>query len=276
MSAREMPSAVKPEPSRVHRAAFAFSISCLSRLLILRDRLFGWTRCGRVPEGIDERASRCTVASGPYLLDAVLVEPAGVPARAALLICHGIAETVEQWFGVQQLLAARGVASLVFDYAGYGRSTGHPDWEQFEQDAIASCGALRELRPELPVSVLGFSLGSGVAVAAIDRLPAQRLVLCQAFTSFRNAAVAGGFPRILAGLVPPIWQAQSALEKCQLPVLVVHGEKDRLFPVAMARQLAAWCRPRAGIVLVPGSAHNQPFRKPHLAYWGPIAEWIGA
>jgi pimeloyl-ACP methyl ester carboxylesterase len=59
-----------------------------------------------------------------------------------------------------------------------------------------------------------------------------------------------------------------------MPVLIVHGEKDRLFPVAMAHELAGWCAPRAKVVLVANTRHNQPFRKPQLSYWGPIVEWI--
>ena len=47
------------------------------------------------------------------MLDAVLVTPDANGARASLLICHGIGETVEHWLAVQQLLAANGVASLV-------------------------------------------------------------------------------------------------------------------------------------------------------------------
>jgi pimeloyl-ACP methyl ester carboxylesterase len=181
---------------------------------------------------------------------------------------------VEQWFGVQQLLAAHGVASLVFDYSGYGKSTGRPHWEQFELDAVAAFAALKELAPALPISLLGFSLGSGVAIAAIDRVAAHCLILCEAFTSFRHAAVSVGIPRPLARLVPPIWHAQQRLAECKLPVLIVHGEKDRLFPIAMARELADWCEPRAEVVLVPNTTHNQPFRKPHISYWGPIIEWI--
>jgi alpha-beta hydrolase superfamily lysophospholipase len=286
MCTTETPSAGKrspgDSPSRAHRAAFSYVIACISRFMILRDRALGWTKRGRVPAGIHERVSRHAIPGAVHhpidgtaqILDAVFVEPARVPARAAVLLCHGIGETVEQWFGVQQLLAAHGVASLVFDYSGYGKSTGRPHWEQFELDAVAAFAALKELAPSLPLSVLGFSLGSGVAIAAIDRLAARRLILCEAFTSFRHAAVSVGIPRPLARLVPPIWHAQPPLSRCKLPVLIVHGEKDRLFPIAMARELAGMCEPRAEVVLVPNTTHNQPFRKPHLSYWGPIIEWM--
>jgi hypothetical protein len=42
----------------------------------------------------------------------------------------------------------------------------------------------------------------------------------------------------------------------------------------MAHELAGWCEPRAEVVLVPKTTHNQPFHKPHISYWGPIIEWI--
>jgi hypothetical protein len=275
MRTGELPAAEEGSPNRAHRVSFSLAIAWTSRFLILRDRALGWTKCGRVPAGIHERASHHAIPGADHFLDAVFVEPARAPARGAVLLCHGIGETVEQWFGVQQLLAANGVASLVFDYSGYGKSGGRPDWEQFELDAVAAFGALEDLAPSLPISVLGFSLGSGVATATIDRLAAHRLILCEAFTSFRHAAVSVRIPRPLARLVPPIWHAQLRLAECKLPVLIVHGEKDRLFPIAMAHELAGWCEPPAEVVLVPKTTHNQPFRKPQLSYWGPIVEWLG-
>jgi uncharacterized protein len=273
MRSDAIPAAKEPAPSRAHRRYFTYAITCISRYMILRDQALGWTRSGRQPAG-NERASRHRIKSAASLLDAVFVEPASGAAHAAVLLCHGIGETVEQWFGVQQVLAASGVSSLLFDYSGYGKSTGHPDWDQFECDAVAAFDKLRSLAPGLPASVIGFSLGSGVATATINQLPAHRLVLCQAFTSFRNAANAAWIPKPLRQLVPPIWHAAEPLAQCKAPVLVVHGENDRLFPVAMAAELAAFCTPRARLVVVPGMSHNQPFRTPRLSYWGPVIEWV--
>jgi uncharacterized protein len=274
MAGVEAPVAEKPSASRAHRFYFAFAFSWIARFLNLRNRLFGWDKSGRAPEGIHERSSRHSIVSGASRLDAIFVEPTSRPAVAALLLCHGIAETVEQWFGVQQILAANGVASLAFDYSGYGKSAGRPDWDQFELDAIASFDLLHQLAPDLPLSVLGFSLGSGVAVATINRVRAERLILCEAFTSFRVAAHSFLIPKALSSLVPPIWHAEEQLCNCKLPVLIVHGEKDRLFPFQMATDLAAFCSPNAEVVLVPDTTHNQPFRKPHISYWGPIISHI--
>ncbi|MEI9969805.1 MAG: alpha/beta fold hydrolase [Terracidiphilus sp.] len=163
------------------------------------------------------------------MLDAAYVRPAAARPRAVVLICHGIAETVDRWLPVQQLLASNGVASLVFDYSGFGKSTGHIDWRQCEIDAISAFRALQQLEPAQPIALLGFSLGSGIAAAVVNQVDADRLILCAAFTSFRDGARAGGLPALLNSWAPPIWSAEHSLRGCRVPVLVVHGEKDRLF-----------------------------------------------
>jgi hypothetical protein len=218
--------------------------------------------------------SRHAISSGKNVLDAVLVKPQSKAAQASVLICHGIGETVEHWHVVQQLLAAGGAASLVFDYSGYGRSSGFFTASQSEQDAVAAFLFLERLMAPLPVAVLGLSLGSGIAVATIRKMPAHRLVLCAAFTSLRKAAVSIGIPRALAFVVAPIWDAEDALRNCAIPVLIIHGEKDRLFPVRMATELATFCGPACELVIVPKVSHNEPFYHPQMSYWGMIAAWL--
>jgi len=61
------------------------------------------------------------------------------------------------------------------------------------------------------------------------------------------------------------------LRSCEIPVLIVHGERDRLFPVRMAEALMAACAGPSELVVVPGLAHNEPFYRPQIAYWGLIA-----
>jgi uncharacterized protein len=273
-----MPEKQHSNPGRAmrsHRRSFSVALTCISRFLILRDLLFDPLPGRDAGEEVELAISRHAIPSGDNLLDAVFVEPADAPARGVLLICHGIGEIVGRWLKVQELLAVNGVASLVFDYSGYGKSTGAIDWSQLEGDAVAAFTACTQLAPKLPVSVLGFSLGSGIAAATIHEVAAHRLILCAAFTSFRDAAHAAGIPVQLGPLIPPIWLTCETLRACALPILIVHGEKDRLFSVKMAEELLASCGAKAKLMVVPDMAHNQPFRKPHLSYWGPIIEWLG-
>jgi hypothetical protein len=257
-------------PTQIRQSIFNFAITSSSRVLLVRDRLLGRIERDWRVETRHAGVSRPAIASGGNSLDAVLVRPVSVPERASLLICHGIGETVQHWFAVQQLLAANGVASLVFDYSGYGRSSGAFSPAQAEQDSIAAFLRLQGLTAPLPVSVLGFSLGSGIAAAITSRVSANRLVLCAAYTSLREAAMSIGLPKWLAFGVPPIWDAEKALCGCSVPVLIVHGEEDRLFPARMAAELHSMCGTDTELVMIPNLSHKEPYARPELSYWGLI------
>lgn len=256
--------------NRVRNLLLTVAVTSTSRVCLVRDRLMR-----RIPwDGSAETAgpgtSRHSIPSMKQRFDAVLVRPASGDPLASVLICHGIGETVEHWHRVQQLLAESGVASLVFDYAGYGRSPGFFSARQAEEDSIAAFHFLVGMTAPLPVSILGLSLGSGIALAIVGKVPAHRLVLCAAFTSLREASGRVGVPPAFLFAVPAIWDASDALRKCPVPVLIVHGEKDRLFPVHMARELAGFCRSNCELVIVPGASHNDPFYHPQNSYWGSI------
>jgi alpha-beta hydrolase superfamily lysophospholipase len=252
---------------RAHRLLFTVSVTVIWRIFVLRDRLLGRIGRDRRNGAPELPAVRYSIPSGSECLDAVFVGPAVGRATAALLICHGIGEIVDHWSLVQKLVATRGVASLVFDYAGYGRSSGAVDWRQCELDAVSAFKFLKGLVPDLPVSIMGFSMGSGISAAILPRVDADRLILCSAFTSFRDAAGALGLPRGLSSVVPPIWNGKESLPGCMRRVLIMHCERDRVFPVRMASELASWCGTTAEVVIVPDQKHNEPFYRPQWSYW---------
>ena len=176
---------------------------------------------------------------------------------------------------MQELLAAEGVASLVFNYSGYGRSTGWIDADQLELDAICAFAYLRALRPQARISLLGFSLGSAIATAVVTKVAPHRLVLCSAFTSFRKAAASLGVPTWLARLLPDRWDVEQALRSAAAPpLLILHGGADRLFPVRMARDLATVSASSAELVLVPALEHNAPIDAPSREYWSRVASFV--
>jgi pimeloyl-ACP methyl ester carboxylesterase len=256
-----------------HRPSFSIALTVASRALLLRDRLRGRVPSQR-PDVPELTATDHDIPSGSNLLHAVYVEPAGQSVQATVLLCHGIGEVVAQWFPVQQLLAGQGVASVVFDYSGYGRSSGSIHWTQCEQDAVSAFQFLESLAPGRPISLLGFSLGSGIAAAVVNNLRAHRLILCAAFTSFAEATHALGVPRVLSRLIPPIWNAKETLCACDRPILIVHSTTDRLFPAEMARELASYCPANANLHLVTGVSHSEPFYFPKMSFWGPVIAFL--
>lgn len=262
------------KPGFLDGLSFTIAVTAASRTMILRDRLMRRVRKPCFGEDSAPSTFRHSIRSREQILDAVFVTPSAESPRAALLICHGIGETVDHWLPVQHLLAGHGIASLVFDYAGYGRSTGTVRWEQCENDAVAAFEFLQTLVPAIEPSIMGFSMGSGVAAAILDRTAPHRLILCAAFTSFQAAAGAVGIPKRYTVWAPPIWDTLQSLGRRSPPALIIHGGHDRLFPQQMASDLAGCCGVSSQLVIVPGLQHNEPFRRPRPLYWNHVVRWL--
>ncbi len=250
---------------------FTGAISAVSWGLMGRDSLLG------VAGRLRKHATReeFFFSSGTRRLAGVYV--AGVAGGPVILLCHGIGETVGHWSAVQAFLGERGVGTLVFNYSGYGRSSGRISAKNCDEDLVSAYTELRRrVGPERRVYVLGFSLGSGIAAGGVGGLiPAPAgLFLCEAFPAFREAVGVMGFPGWVAQAFPDIWRTVDAVKSLELPVCVVHSDGDRLFPIDMARRIASAGGERAELIVVLGLTHNEPYLRPTDGYWGPIVERV--
>lgn len=249
----------------------SWALTAVSGGLIFRHRLLGVTRRLRKHGA----RSEFFLASGERRLACAYVP--GIIGGPAVLLCHGIGETIEHWSAVQALFADHGIASLIFNYSGYGKSSGRVRPEHCDEDLFSAYAELRlRVGPETPVFVLGFSLGSGIAAqgAGALRPPAAGLFLCEAFDSFREASCAAGVPRWLTRAVPDLWTTAATIERIQMPVWVVHSDGDRLFPLEMPRKIVKACGPRGELIVVAGLSHNEPYLTAAPSYWQPVIERI--
>lgn len=260
-----------PMSERWRSHLLSVPLGWVSRGFMVRDALLGVTR--RFPK--NESREEFFFASGGRRLAGVLVAvDEGVPV---ILICHGIGETVEHWSGVQAWFRDHGVGTMVFNYSGYGASSGKIRSEHCDEDLMSAYAELRRrIGPDVPVFVLGFSLGSGIAASGVGDMepPPAGLILCEAFTSFQDAVRSAGFPHWLARELPNVWNTVVVVAAAQLPVCVVHSDGDKLFPLKMPRRIAKVCGERGELIVVAGLAHNEPYLKPTDAYWSPIVEWM--
>jgi pimeloyl-ACP methyl ester carboxylesterase len=247
----------------------ALLLTFASRFLLYRDRLNGTLK--RFLHDRSPDAERWAIPSGGRKLSGIYLS-AG-EAAPVLLICHGIGERVEYWGGVQTLLRNLGASSLVFNYSGYGESSGTISCTHCEQDAIAACRMLSE-RGDQPIFLLGFSLGTGVASAVAARLPLEGVILCEGFSTLREAGVAFGFPRWVTRIVPDAWRTVDRVSEIEVPILIMHSSADSLFPAPIAQQVALASGKRGTLILLDGLEHNAPIFTPTDFYWRPVVDWI--
>ncbi|TML99786.1 MAG: alpha/beta hydrolase [Actinobacteria bacterium] len=127
---------------------------------------------------------------------------------------------------------------LLFDYRGYGRSSGRPDEEGTYRDALAAKNALLT-RPECDparVIYLGESLGGAIALALALEVPPRGLILQSTFTSLR-AVAHHHYPVIPPVVIPDAYPSIRRIAKLKAPLLSLHGDRDEVVPLSEGRAL---------------------------------------
>ncbi len=179
------------------------------------------------------------------------------PVHAHVLLCHGNAGNVGDRVLHAALLSAAGLDVLLFDYRGYGRSTGRPSEDGTHRDAHAARAALLS-RPDVdPARVvhLGESLGGAVALELALQHPPAGLVLMSTFTSVRDMA-RRHYPVVPPPLVPDAYPSLRRVPRLRAPLLVLHGDRDEIVPLLHAEALFEAAPEPKDLQVIEGVGHN--------------------
>lgn len=160
-------------------------------------------------------------------------------------------------------VASRGFDVLIFDYRGFGDSTGSPTEAALTADArLVWEYATTELGYEpQQVVIFGESLGGAVALSLWSEVnpkapnPAA-LILNSTFTSMTETVADQyrWFP--FHFLLLDRWPSINRIDDVRSPVIVFHGTEDKMIPVAHGKSLAAATQ-NGRFVEVSGGQHNE-------------------
>jgi hypothetical protein len=150
-----------------------------------------------------------------------------------------------------------GFGVLQLSYRGYGSNPGRPTEEGLYADGRAALAFLAgEGVPRNRTVFYGESLGSGVAVELAQGTPIAALVLESPFTSVPDVA-RHHYPFVPAGLlVRDRFDSASKIARTRAPLLVLHGEKDRVVPIRYGRALFAAANEPKEFHAFPEADHN--------------------
>jgi len=210
----------------------------------------------------------CIDAPDGVRLHGWLAEPDAGPPREVVLFCHGNGRNVTTRRHVIELFRDRmGCAVLVFDYRGYGKSTGRPSEAGVLADARAARRWLADHAgiPEGDVVVVGHSLGGGVAVDLASADGARALVLEGTFTNLPDVAEAHvPFLPVRAAMRAGL-NSVGKIPAYRGPLLQVHGDADEIVPYRLGRELHAAANEPKRFVTVPNGNHNDLYTPEYVA-----------
>lgn len=220
-------------------------------------RLAGWYLAAKVGE----------VGGGQRRLGEAAPERSNLPKPSptsrtspGLLWFYGNGENVAAIWPIVRAFQPPGTAVLVIDYPGYGGSGGRAN-ERALYAAADAAYAMLAARPAVDprrIYVYGRSLGSAVATYTAAHHPVAGLILESPFT---NAAAMAQyhyrlFPRFILRLS---LDNLANVKQVHCPVLLFHGDADRLVPTRMGMAVAAATAGPVEVVLIHGAGHNETY-----------------
>jgi dipeptidyl aminopeptidase/acylaminoacyl peptidase len=215
-------------------------------------------------------AAECWVEPpDPRIQDVFLTLPTGerihawwlpIPdATGAILYAHGNAGNLSQrGRGVVRWATELNSSVLIFDYPGYGRSTGRADERSCYAAAESAWDWLtheQKIAPE-QMLLLGASLGGAMAVELAQHHDCRAAVLIKAFSSIPDMAQQM-FPWLPSRyLVRHRYDNCAKLPNLRRPVFVVHGTGDRVIPFSHSERLFAAANEPKEFLRLEGDDHN--------------------
>ncbi|NES07675.1 MAG: alpha/beta hydrolase [Okeania sp. SIO2F4] len=173
-------------------------------------------------------------------------------AKYTILYSHGNAEDLGAILPRLQDLRDIGFNIFSYDYQGYGTSQGKPSVKGAYQDINAAYEYLTQKLgiPANQIIVYGRSVGGGPSVDLASRQPVAGLVIESSFTTaFR---VVTRIPIYPFDKFPSI----DKIKNVNCPVLVMHGNADRVIPFSHGQQLFAIANQPKLSFWVDGAGHR--------------------
>lgn len=163
------------------------------------------------------------------------------PARAdrpTVLFLHGNGGEIADRADRLAFYRSRGFGVAFLSWRGYGGSTGSPSETGLLTDAKAAYDHLRAqgVEPDRIVLV-GESLGTGPAVQLAAANPVGALVLEAPYSAAVDIARAA-YPWLPVGvLMKDQFRSRDHIGAVRAPILILHGEADRVIPPGFGRRL---------------------------------------
>jgi len=187
--------------------------------------------------------------------------PAEQPDAPTILYLHGNDINIS---GVQDIAHAYRLHSmeynlLMVDYRGYGKSTGgEPSEAKVYEDAEAAWDYLaKRIGSSKRIFIYGHSLGGAIAIdLAVHHPEAAGLIVESTFTTMTDMGKREYKYLPVEWLLNQYFDSLHKVGKLKIPVLYIHGTKDKLIPYRMSEQLFEKSPQPKFLKLIEGGGHG--------------------
>jgi uncharacterized protein len=180
-----------------------------------------------IPDSLIEEV---TMPSGGNTLYGYWVRSNGTRPGITFLYCHGNKHHIDEYWNRVMLLHATGANVFIFDFRGFGRSTGTSSEAGLKEDAEAALAYVRGRADVVAdsIALYGYSLGNVASIhLAARRFDPLFLVAESPFAS-STSLVQGSLALDLPArwLTDGTFDNASEVREIRTPLLLLHGSDD--------------------------------------------------
>lgn len=182
------------------------------------------------------------------------------PAKGTVLFFHGNASTLNSWGKTYEWIVASGYHLVLYDYRGYGKSTGRRNQQILYQDAEAIYDWLAQREDPRRIILYGRSMGSAFACRVAAHRPCRHVILETPFSSMRDLFYTyyPFLPRLFFFRYK--LPSRDYLAQVSAPVTIFQGTADYIVPYRNARKLVGALKPGDHFVKIEGGGHRDLFQ----------------
>ncbi|MFH1552884.1 MAG: alpha/beta hydrolase [Candidatus Omnitrophota bacterium] len=179
--------------------------------------------------------------------------------KLTLVFCHGNAGNISHRLEKVLILHNLGMNVFVFDYRGYGKSTGVPTEAGLYRDVKAAYDYLRIERKiaEGDIVLYGESIGGAVAVNLAQELNVRALITEETFSSIKDMAKIA-YPFIPHYVFSSRFDVTSKIRNVACPKLIIHSVDDEIVPFNLGEKLFSEAAQPKTFLRIRGT-HNTAF-----------------
>lgn len=186
------------------------------------------------------------------------------------LYCHGNAEDLGNIEPIADIFNLAGYSFLTFDYRGYGLNNGRPAESNVYKDALTVYDHMTNELGYKPEQIIAFgrSIGAAVALELTSRRQVAAVVLESGFTS--------AFRVITKVPIYPFdkYNNLRKIKNLHKPVLIVHGQKDKIVPAWHGRKLYKAANEPKLHHWIKYAGHNDIFMHIDNTFWNKIDQLL--
>jgi alpha-beta hydrolase superfamily lysophospholipase len=176
-------------------------------------------------------------------------------SKGLIFYLHGNNGALNKWGKIAETYTKLHYDLFILDYRGYGKSEGEiTSEEQLYSDVQEAYNMVKARYPEDHIIIMGYSMGTGPAAWLASNNHPKKIILDAPYYSLPDA-IHHLAARIDTAAVPYQFSTYQFLQKTTAPVIIFHGDADKVFYYGSSEKLKVYFKPGDQLITLKGASH---------------------